>query len=304
MIAEFIKKIVDPMPEHMSKQGFEPNFYIRFLRAVARILIAVLRLHGRGRFSNEFIQFLDPRCTITLPKGGALVFRTGHGRLLWRARSLLTEEPMTIRWIDGFDPNDIFYDVGANVGNYSLYASKRGIRTVSFEPELFNAQLMYENFHLNGLLESCIIIPLAIGEKTKRDIFYLKSVSRGDALHSVGRPSHMLSDPSTVEKAAVLVLSLDDAINLFDLPKPTRLKIDVDRNELNVLSGARKTLSHVREICIELDLREDEHLRAKDLLEQAGFVLVSQEGLVRQWNTDAGNFLFRRAAPGMKEAST
>ena len=37
-------------------------------------------------------------------------------------KPLLTKEPGTIAWIEGFTEDDVFWDVGANVGLYSLYA--------------------------------------------------------------------------------------------------------------------------------------------------------------------------------------
>ena len=43
----------------------------------------------------------------------------------WRVRTILDKEPDTIEWIDNFsiDNNDnfIFWDIGANIGLYSLY---------------------------------------------------------------------------------------------------------------------------------------------------------------------------------------
>lgn len=67
------------MPKDQAKQGFEPNAYIRFLRRLAGLFINLLRLDGKNRFSNEFIQMLDPKVTAILPGGETLLFRTGHG---------------------------------------------------------------------------------------------------------------------------------------------------------------------------------------------------------------------------------
>lgn len=43
----------------------------------------------------------------------------------WRAKSFSTKEPETLNWIDQFSENSIFYDIGANIGLYSLYAAKK-----------------------------------------------------------------------------------------------------------------------------------------------------------------------------------
>ena len=90
---------------------------------------------------------LDPTINIRLPSGENLIFCTGHGRLVWRAKTLLTEEEI-IKWIDSSNKGDIFYDIGANVGNYSLYAAKtKGIKVYAFEPEINNVQLLYSNVY-------------------------------------------------------------------------------------------------------------------------------------------------------------
>lgn len=72
-INQTIRKIIFPLPEDRQKQGFEPNFYIRFLRKLAKLLIVILRLNGENRFSNEFVQMLDPKLKVNLPDGGEIV---------------------------------------------------------------------------------------------------------------------------------------------------------------------------------------------------------------------------------------
>ena len=52
----------------------------------------------------------------------------------------------TNEWIKSFNKSDVFYDIGANIGFYSLLASKfMRSKTYSFEPDLMNARLLYEN---------------------------------------------------------------------------------------------------------------------------------------------------------------
>ncbi len=48
--------------------------------------------------------------------GRSLVFEGPNQICLDRARTVLTKEPGTIAWIDGFAPGEVFWDVGANVG--------------------------------------------------------------------------------------------------------------------------------------------------------------------------------------------
>ena len=55
-----IKDFFDPNTENMKSQGFKPNFFIKLLRLISNIIIFILRLNGKNRWSNEFIQLLDP----------------------------------------------------------------------------------------------------------------------------------------------------------------------------------------------------------------------------------------------------
>jgi len=294
-LGEAVRRITFPLPEDQATQGFKPPVYIRLLRKFAQLLITLLRLNGVNRFSNEFIQALDPKLVVKLPNQRKMVLRTGHGRLIWRARTFLEEEPMLIEWINGFGPDDIFYDVGANVGCYSIYAAGQGIKTLAFEPELNNVQLLYENVFLNGLQETCIPIPIALGKQTGMEVFYIKSISKGDALHSIGRKSYLLHDPSNVTtQIDTLVMKLDDAIKTFGLPQPTRLKVDVDYNELPVMQGAIETLKNVREVYVEIDPKLEEHLELVGFLEGLSFRVTDRLETPRQWNNEISNFLFTR----------
>jgi FkbM family methyltransferase len=289
-----LQEIMFPLPQNQKKQGFEPNFYIKCHRYLAKCLIAVLRLNGKNRFSNEFIQMLDPRIKVDLPgSDGSLTFRTGHGRLLWRAATLLSEEPMIIEWINQFSGNDCFYDVGANVGTYSLYAARRGISTYAFEPEDLNVSLLYENIFLNQLQDRCMPIDIALGDSTNIDLFYLQDISKGSAIHGIGRKSNQNRGPAGF-KLKKLVMSMDDFIEIFKTPRPTRLKIDVDGNELLVLKGALKTIAgSVRDVYIELDAGFDEHKKVFTILEDNGFSVIKKEIPPRKW-TQTGNYLFRK----------
>lgn len=299
-LRETIRRITFPLPEEQSGQGFKPNAYIRFLRRTAKALIALMRLNGKNRFSNELIQLLDPKLSVPVPGGESLTFRTGHGRLLWRAKTFQSDEPMMMKWVGRFLPDDCFYDVGANVGSYSLYAAKRGVRTFAFEPEFMNLQLIYENIFLNQLQHLCTPIPIGLGESSSLELLYLKEgLSKGDALHGIGRKSYMVDTPSTsMLRLHILTARLDDLVEMFQLPQPTRLKIDVDGNELQVLRGAVNTLDGVEDVHLEVDTANEESREAVELLERKGFRLVGKDPNPLPWRgPNLWNGLFSRSAP-------
>ena len=132
-------------------------------------------------FGTEFAQSIDPVIEVST-KHGSMLCRGGHGRLLWRARSFHEEEPETLRWLDELDVDDVLWDVGANVGMYSLYAGKfRGCRVVAFEPEAQNYALLVDNFALNGLGDRCFPVMTALYDSDGFGYLDVRYVTKGGA---------------------------------------------------------------------------------------------------------------------------
>ena len=64
-----------------------------------------------------------PIASITDEDGRKYFYHVPTQFTLWRAQTLFSKEPETIKWINGFNAQDIFLDVGANVGMYTIYAA-------------------------------------------------------------------------------------------------------------------------------------------------------------------------------------
>ena len=90
----------------------------------------VLFLNKDNIFSNEFAQSLSLKKIINFD-GKKIIFRTGHGRLKWRADSYFEEEPLMIEWIRSFSKQDIFLDIGANVGIYTMPLYQKIVRFIA-----------------------------------------------------------------------------------------------------------------------------------------------------------------------------
>ena len=69
-----------------------------------------------------------------------------------RVDRIMGKEPETINWINGFKKNSIFFDIGANIGIYTLYSAvKIGNTVYSFEPHSVNYKNLLDSISLNGL---------------------------------------------------------------------------------------------------------------------------------------------------------
>ena len=71
--------------------------------------------------------------------------------------TFFTKEPETLKWIDSFNDNKkiIFWDIGANIGLYSIYAALKhsDIEIISFEPSTSNLRILSRNISINKLEE-------------------------------------------------------------------------------------------------------------------------------------------------------
>ena len=194
------------------------------------------------------------------------------------------KEPDTVEWIETFmKPGDTFYDVGANVGAYSLIASKAfngSVKVFAFEPAFLNFTQLCRNVFLNQCQESITPLSVALSDKTSIDSFNYHDLIPGGSLHTLGEAIDYKGDRfDPVLKQPVLGFRTDDLITQFNLPLPAHIKIDVDGIELSVLKGAEQTLSDhtLRSIVVELEAGEGEQL-ITEFLSQRGFRLHARNG--------------------------
>lgn len=155
------------------------------------------------------------------------------------------KEPDTVSWIEKYiKPGDVFYDIGANVGAYSLIAYTRGAQVFAFEPSFSTYAALCENILLNKF--GITALPVLVGNKTDIVPFSYHSLDPGASLHSIERSGNWLSTPR---------FRLNDLITTLKLPAPTHIKIDTDGNELAVLRGL--DISSLKSICIEVYETDD-----------------------------------------------
>jgi FkbM family methyltransferase len=195
------------------------------------------------------------------------------------------KEPDTVQWIETFfREGDVFYDIGANVGAYSLVASKffEGKVTVyAFEPAFLNFTQLCKNLQLNGSQESVMPLPIALSDKTHIANFNFRNLVPGGAVHALGEPVDDGGNVFTpVARQPVLSYRVDDLIKHFDLRIPNHIKIDVDGTEFSVLKGMEGTLNDhsVRSMLLELNVGTGYERQILDFLAKKGFEVHSKRG--------------------------
>lgn len=197
----------------------------------------------------------------------------------WRARTFSSKEPETLEWIDAMPEGTILWDVGANIGLYSIYAAKkRKCRVFAFEPSVFNLELLARNIYVNGLTKQVCIVPLALNDHLGSSQMRMTTTELGGALSTFDRDFGW--DGGMIRQIfefQTMGLSMDDAVQKLAISTPDYIKMDVDGLEHFILRGGGGVLFGIKGILIEVN--DDFHEQAgscRELLEQAGLVLLEK----------------------------
>ncbi len=256
--------------------------YGRVLAAIVEGLSALehpwRRAHTRVCAANALAQ----RHAMNTPHG-PLVFVTTHAEALQFPRDLATREPETNAWIDSFETPCTFWDVGANVGTYSLYASlRRGVSVLAFEPSAASYAALCRNVEANDRAENVQAFCVALSGRTRLGSLNMSSTDPGNSFNSFESTEDCFGRPLAVQfRQPAIGFTIDDFRRLFDLPPPNYLKIDVDGIEEEILDGAAGTLTDpgLRSVLIELVHEETpRNARIVERIERAGFVLRLRSG--------------------------
>ena len=216
--------------------------------------------------------------TVSVPtRYGELRFLATTRRALHYPWLFDSDEPETLAWIDRMPVAAILWDIGANIGMFSLYAALRKDLTVlAFEPAASSYAAMTRNIEINGLGDNLDAYCIAFDDKTSLDRLNMATTEAGSSMHGFAATINAFDQEIDIAfRQAAIGLSVDEFIRLFDPPRPTHLKIDVDGNEDRIISGAAETLraGAISSIMVEIMGPTDSPRNAAiiSLLEQFGF---------------------------------
>ena len=249
---------------------------------------------------------LSNRITPVRHDGTEVKFYTPNKTTHWRAQSLFAKEPSTIEWIETFQPGEVFYDVGANVGGYSVWAAKRrGVKVFAFEPHAENYAILCRNLKLNEV--DGVAYCLALTDTLKVSNLFVISPEVGGACNTFHEPlGHDLKNrEGALLPQGCVGISLD--LLAKHLPAPDHIKIDVDGLEHMVVAGASSVLHTAKSLLVEVNGNLEEHRKMVEHLQSLGFFFDPQqvERATRKEGAFKGcaEYVFRKVPTGFIDFS-
>ncbi len=270
-------------------------------RAAQQIASLPMKAIGPHLRTDILDHLTEEAVSVVKIPGNQIRFYTPSPLLMARASSVLSKEADTIHWIDGFEERTVFWDIGANVGVYSLYAAiQKRVSVLAFEPSAANFHVLSRNVHLNQLGDRATAYCIAFSERSKLGMLNMASPSMGAAVSQFGKSGEMSrywNGQTVAASHGMIGFAIDDFIAQFNPPFPNYLKIDVDGLEPQILQGARTTLRdpRLRSLLVELDVKHESKNRSTlALLEEGGFRFVSNGPTQGSGGELAANYLFQR----------
>jgi FkbM family methyltransferase len=250
------------------------------------------RANTRLRVANALFQTHE-----IATRHGPLVLITSHPEALYFPRDLVDREPETIDWIDRFEVPCSFWDIGANVGTYTLYAALRpGVSSLAFEPSPASYAALCRNVEVNRSGDRVQAFCVALSSHTQLGSLNMSATNPGNSFNSFESTEDCFGRPLAITfRQSAVGFSIDGFRRLFGVAVPNYLKIDVDGVEEQILDGAAETLTDpaLRSVLIELEVPDTaRNARIVERLDRAGFALSL-------WGRNQGgcaNALFTRPA--------
>jgi FkbM family methyltransferase len=220
---------------------------------------------------------------VEIPHAGQrLRYASSGSSSLKRARSLFEKEPITITWMDGFAKGETMFDIGANVGMYTIYAAvMRGAKVFAFEPEALNYAELNKNIFLNDLHGQVLAYCLALSDHDKTDKLWLSDFGLGISYHDFEENSWTEDKQFSTDwickkderRPQGCIGRKLDALIAEGFPVPDHIKIDVDGLEHRVVAGMSEVLRQpsLKTVLIEINFDSPANLAIIDRFCELGW---------------------------------
>jgi FkbM family methyltransferase len=199
-------------------------------------------------------------------------FRCETVREFNRCLKIFLKEPGTADWIDqNVKSGEVFYDIGANIGVYTILAAsrtgKKG-RVYAFEPHGANFARLIDNITANNLQQVVFPNNFALHDKEGFFPFHYKSGEVGTSDSQLTDSRDVTTDENvTLISELKYATTIDHLIDSGEIKAPHHIKIDVDGNELLILEGMSHLLSGTRRpLSIQVEMNDPHKMRILEFM--------------------------------------
>lgn len=160
----------------------------------------------------------------------------------YRFHDLMGEDVVIEDLLSELEDDDVFYDVGANVGMYTCFVAQRlpAEQVVAFEPHPENAATLRANLALSDA--DATIVERGLSDEAGSAGLAVGPDESGEGRHSI----------ATSEEAESISIELvpgDELVSAGEVPAPTAMKIDVEGAELDALQGLGESIAEHCRLC-------------------------------------------------------
>lgn len=212
----------------------------------ARRLTEKLRQSSRRKYKNNenanvIIEDYDGNLKFQIDRSthmGSLVYWSGY-----HSRNELALLHKLLK------PTMVFADVGANVGEFTVYAAKRlsSGKVLAFEPIEFIYETLADNVYRNAF-DNVMLFNFGLFDKAgQSEMFGSPDALKQTFLEGWGTA---FKDPDLIHAGQSTMAVFDDLVKELHLKRLDIMKIDVEGAELNVLHGSKNSLEKFHPILI------------------------------------------------------
>lgn len=195
-----------------------------------------LRWRYRGLRARIKYNISDGKLTRSID-GTVVTFTAVSYPVFYRCYTFMGEKEIISDLLVELQPDDVVFDIGANVGVYSCFAGKylTDGHVVAFEPYPPNVQPLRQNLEQN--VSSFELIEKALADSSGTATLSGHASESGEGEHSLA------TGENETEHVRINVVRGDELVNEGFVPQPSIIKIDVEGTEHDVVKGMRDTLA-------------------------------------------------------------
>ena len=260
------------------------SYIIFFIISLLDKILKILTRRSILIWFSDFLQKESYKIILILDK--KIKFFTPNQLISWRVDTFFSKEPETLEWIDSFEKKEnlIFWDIGANIGLFSIYNSLKNEKstTIAFEPSSSNLRTLTRNISINNLEKNIKVFSQPL--TNKENIFQEMNeghFQEGGALNTFGEKfDHEGKEFKSKMKYSLFGTSINYLIENKFLEIPDYIKIDVDGIEHLILEGGNRVLNNKKIKSLSIEINEKfkvQHDKVLNLMHEYDFKILHKK---------------------------